>query len=196
MAQGNNMSTDIVQPDLVSHGSDGNYTVIDSKRLRTKIITEYIYPSYEDEICNNLMQRKLWATMFSIFSSLTIIMICASTIVSFSVPQFPNIDYVSYLAGILGVIALMCERFAHYCSSQGSSSTQKVNVLLKSIGIHDSLPDTLVISPPDLSSSIQQQSQQPLQQLLQLLQQPQQFALPQLPPLPHINSSQIIDNPN
>lgn len=128
-----------------SDNSNNNYTIIDSKQLRKKIISEKIYPFYIDEINQNLVEIKIWSTMYSIFSTLTIIMISASTIVSFSVPQFPNIHYVSYIAGILGVVALMCERFAHYCSSQSSVSTQRINLLLQSIGVNDTLPDMSTI---------------------------------------------------
>lgn len=139
--------------DIESHGS-GEYTIIDNKKLRKKVVLEKLYPFYVDEVDSNLGQIKLWATVNSVFSTLTIIMICASTVVSFSAPQFPNVTYISYIAGVFGVVALMCERFAHYCSSQSSASTQRVNMLLESIGIHDAIPDMLVPKPDNDFSSL------------------------------------------
>lgn len=151
----NNEIKDDKEIESIGSGSMGGYREIDSKKLRMEIITEQIYPAYKEEITSNLTQRKVWSTMFSIFSSLTIMMVASSTIVSFSVPQFPNVHYISYLAGVLGVVALMCERFANYCSAQGSASTQRVNLLLKSIGINDELPDTITVAQPNLTSNIE-----------------------------------------
>jgi len=128
-----------------------DYTIIDSKKIRKEIITKKIYPFYIQEIDNYLIQRKMWSYLYSIFSTFTIILISASTIVSFSVPQFPKKNYVSYIAGILGVVALMCDRFSHYCNTQGSVSTQKINLLLNSIGINDTLPDVMSIKSPNLN---------------------------------------------
>lgn len=139
-------SNQIQNSDIESNSlNSGDYTVIDSKKLRKKIISEKIYPFYLDEIDENLSQRKIWSTIYSIFSALTIVVISASSIVSFSAPQFPNVTYISYVAGVLGVISLMCERFTNYCSIQSSASTQRINVLMSSIGINDTIPDIMKI---------------------------------------------------
>jgi hypothetical protein len=127
--------------------SNGSFTCFDSRQLRREIITEKIYPAYLSEVDNNLFQRKLWSGMFTVFSSLTVILMSASTIVSFSAPQFPNAGYVSYIAGILGVGSLMCKTFGHFAMVEGSTSTQRVNILLKSIGINELLPDTITTAP-------------------------------------------------
>lgn len=138
---------------------DNNYKIIDSKKLRMEIITQKIYPAYKEDVDNCLFQRKMWSTMFSIFSTFTILMISASTVVSFSAPQFPNITYISYFAGVLGVIALMCERFAHYCGSQSSVNTQKLNILLKSIGVNDEMPDIMTIDQQNFSEHVVDEKQ-------------------------------------
>ncbi len=127
--------------DSDSYGSK-DYTIIDSKKLRKKIILEKIYPFYLEEVDSTLLQIKYWSKTYEIFSATTAIMISATTIISFSAPQFPDIHYISYMAGILGVCALACERFTHYCSTQASASTQRTNILLESIGIKDTIPDT------------------------------------------------------
>lgn len=130
-----------------------SYTIIDSKKLRMEILVENIYPTYKTEIKLNLRQRKLWARLFSLFSTLTVILMGASTVVSFSATQFENTVYISYIAGILGVTSLMCKSFSNFCRYQSSASTHRVNTLLKSIGIQDIIPDTM--------AEIHQRLQQP-----------------------------------
>lgn len=144
------MNNNADKKDIENNISD--YTIIDGKKIRKDIITKKIYPFYIQEIDNYLVQRKMWSYLYSIFSTFTIVLMSASTIVSFSVPQFPKKNYVSYIAGILGVISLMCDRFSHYCNTQGSASTQKINMLLNSIGINDTLPDIMTIKSQDLDS--------------------------------------------
>lgn len=140
------------QNDHRDNDSLGSYTAIDSRKLRMEIMTEDIYPTYKTEIRSNLTQRKVWATLFSIFSTFTVILMGASTVVSFSATQFQNAIYVSYIAGILGVTSLMCKSFSHFCSYQSSTSTHRVNTLLKSIGINDVIPDTMTETQQNLQT--------------------------------------------
>lgn len=130
--------------------SSNDFVIIDSAKLRKKIITEQIYPYYQNEISNNLTQIKIFSTSNSVVLNLTMIMMSLSTIVSFTAPQFPKITYISYIAGVCGVLAILCERFGHFYSSQASLCLQRVNLLLKSIGINDSIPDVMSIQSPDL----------------------------------------------
>lgn len=132
--------------------SINSYTIIDNKKLRMEILMEHIYPTYKTEIKTNLFQRKIWARFFSLFSTLTVVLMGASTVVSFSATQFKNTIYISYIAGILGVISLMCKSFSNFCRYQSSTSTHRVNTLLKSIGIQDTIPDTMA----ELHQNIQQ----------------------------------------
>lgn len=140
--------------ELDSRESADDYTIIDSKKLRKQIITEKIYPFYIDEVNNQLMQIKLWSTLYTIFSTLIPVTMVATSILSFSVPQFPKITYLTYIAGIFSIIGLMCERFSHYCSTQHTMSTQRTNILLESIGIHDTLPDTLATQITDVANTL------------------------------------------
>lgn len=140
--------------DLNSNGnrtreSDESYHIIDSRKLRRRIIENKIYPAYEKEIDEGLIWRNKWAKISSCFFTLTFLIMSVSTIVSFSAPQFPEIGIISYSAGCLGVIALISDRFAHYCSSQSTSNTKRVNMLMRSIGINDSIPDVALSSLSD-----------------------------------------------
>jgi hypothetical protein len=64
-----------------------------------------------------------------------------STFLTFCASKFTNIDYLNYLAGALGLISLINDRFAHFANKKSSECTTMVNVLLKSIGVNDTIPD-------------------------------------------------------
>lgn len=139
-------------PELTSNDTektnapDENYHIIDSRIIRKLIIEKKLYPTYENEIDDGLLWRNRWSKMASCFFTVTFIVMAASTIISFSAPQFPDIHIISYLAGCFGVVALMCDRFAHFCSMQSSNNTKRVNMLMKSIGINDTIPDAETVS--------------------------------------------------
>ena len=116
-----------------------NYTIIDSEHLRKKIILSEIYPAYVSEMHGAIKWRKYWGRIASVSFVLTFIVMSASTFVSFSSSKFPNLDY---LAGALGLVALINDRFAHFADKKSSECTTTINVLLKSIGVNDAMPDT------------------------------------------------------
>ncbi|AYV80313.1 MAG: hypothetical protein Gaeavirus30_3 [Gaeavirus sp.] len=130
-----------VNTDPTTTTTDSNCSMFNSHIIRKRILDTKIYPMYMEEIDNSLKWRDIWARMSSCFFTVTFIIVSVSTIVSFSAPQFPTIHEMSYLAGCFGVLALISDRFAHYCTAQSTSNTKKVNILLKSIGINDIIPD-------------------------------------------------------
>ena len=144
---------DIESNESLINDKISNYSIIDSKQLRKDIITNKLYPYYLTQIDEHLVYIKIWSRLHYIFSTISVIMISASTIVSFSVPQFPNVNYINYIAGVLGVIAVMCDRFSHYCSAEGTSNTQRINLLMKSIGINDTIPDIMSFTTPNLKDN-------------------------------------------
>lgn len=122
------------------------YKIIDSQKLRQDVIEDKIYPAYLKDLDDGLTWRRYWSIIASIFFTSTFVIMSASTILTFIAPQYPNEKYISYISGILGICSLMSDRFAHYCSGQSSNSTRKVNILLHSIGIDDTMPDLSIVS--------------------------------------------------
>jgi hypothetical protein len=140
------------EEEVVSNGSgktnapEVNYHIIDSRLIRKRVIENKLYPTYEEEINDGLIWRNRWTKISSCFFTITFIVMATSTIISFSAPQFPDVHIMSYLAGCFGVFALMCDRFAHFCNVQSSNNTKIVNMLMKSIGINDTIPDISTVS--------------------------------------------------
>lgn len=141
-----------VEDEVISSGSEKtnapevNYHIIDSRIIRKRVIEDKLYPTYEKEINDGLIWRNRWTKISSCFFTVTFVVMATSTIISFSSPQFPDVQIISYLAGCFGVVALMCDRFAHFCNAQSSNNTKIVNMLMKSIGINDTIPDVSTVS--------------------------------------------------
>lgn len=117
------------------------YTLADNNKLKQEILNDVLFPEIKQEVISSLAQRKCWTEMYTVFSTLSFIIMGFSTAISFSVPQFPKLTFLGYFGGILGIVAMSCKTFSHYSSIQSTSSTQNANVLLKSLGINEQLPD-------------------------------------------------------
>lgn len=120
--------------------SKNDYTFIDSKKIRKQIIVDIIYPNYIDDLTTQYKWRTVWGIFASIFFTLATIVMLASTFLSFVSSYYKEPIY-AFVAGCVGISAVVTDRFAHFCDSRNSNSTKKINALLKSIGINDAIPD-------------------------------------------------------
>ena len=121
--------------------------------LVNEIVQKHLYPNYIDMISVGLHDMRYWQYTSTAFCTISAIVMSVSTILSFSAPQFTNVNFVSYLAGCFGVAAICCDRFSHYCDGKSSFSLKKVNILLKSLGIKYKLPDISVLSIGDANNN-------------------------------------------
>lgn len=91
------------------------------------------------------VSRNSWAkvamAMFCISEILTIV----QTGLSFTAASY-QIILISYLAGIIGVVAIGLNRFGAYSRNQSNEQNLLYNKLLKKMGINDSMPNLLEIS--------------------------------------------------
>lgn len=90
------------------------------------------------------VSRNSWAkvamAMFCISEILTIV----QTGLSFTAASY-QIILISYLAGIIGVVAIGLNRFGSYSRNQSNEQNLLYNRLLKKMGINDSMPNLLEI---------------------------------------------------
>lgn len=91
------------------------------------------------------VSRNSWAkvamAMFCISEILTIV----QTGLSFTAASY-QIILISYLAGIIGVVAIGLNRFGAYSRNQSNEQNLLYNKLLKKMGINDSMPNLMEIS--------------------------------------------------
>ena len=112
-----------------------------SKFFNQKII-ERIKNSLENEIEDASMWRFTWAKIATAMFCISEVLMIIQTALSFTAASY-QILLISYLAGVIGVIAIGLNRFGAYSKNQSSEKTTQLNKLLKTIGIDNSLPDLM-----------------------------------------------------
>jgi len=138
--------TIVTQPNI-----EGN-TIIDNEQLRRTIIQEEIGPAYRSEMHSELIWRRKWNKIASVFFTLTFIIMACGTFVSFFVPIFPSVEYLPYIVSGIGLLSMVNDRFAHFANKKSSESTRIINMLANSIGINDEMPDiSIQITEPNVA---------------------------------------------
>ena len=122
------------------HDKKNDYTVIDSRSVRKRIITDIVYPQYVNDVKSQYIWRSVWGTVASIFFTLATLATLTTTILAFMSAYWKDPVY-AFSSGCVGTIATAIGSFAHFCDSRNSGSTKKINALLRSIGINDTIPD-------------------------------------------------------
>jgi hypothetical protein len=124
-----------------------------NKNNKNNIIPQYAKQDARDVYVRDLrtdmddasVSRNSWAKvamgMFCISEILTIV----QTALSFTAASY-QIILISYLAGIIGVVAIGLNRFGAYSRNQSNEQNLLYNKLLKKMGINDSMPNLLEMS--------------------------------------------------
>lgn len=117
---------------------------LQSKYFNKKII-ENIKKNLEDEINDATTLRFTWARVATAMYCISEILMIIQTALSFTAASY-QIILISYLAGIIGVVAIGLNRFGAYSKNQSTEKTNQLNELLKTIGINNELPDLMKYS--------------------------------------------------
>ena len=115
---------------------------IGSKTFRTHIMTTYIRPRMQKDIEYCFVWRDKWSKISNIFFSLSEIICIIQTIMAFTASSY-NMQLLSFLAGMLGVLCISFNRFGTYAKNASSESTSQLNEVLGTIGIKDEVPDLM-----------------------------------------------------
>lgn len=125
-------------------------TPLVSPELISKIQTDLIDVSYYDDIRFNLKSKSVWKFVGDGSEVLAHVATGAASILAFSTGFFDN--YVlSYVAGCLGIVALVLAKFSSYAMGESRERTEQVNKLLASLGM-ESIPDIVIDSSASLAS--------------------------------------------
>ena len=110
-----------------------------SKIFNKKII-EHLQNSLENEIEDASMWRFTWVKIATSMFCISEVLMIIQTALSFTAAAY-QILLISYLAGVIGVVAIGLNRFAAYSKHQSTEKTNQLNKLLKTIGIDNNIPD-------------------------------------------------------
>ena len=108
--------------------------------LRKKIILEILLPHYEKKIHSFINNTIQWGTLSIICYILSSIVIGSASIISF-INQTYNKFYLSLISGILSLIAIFVKEFGQFSHRRDKQNSNKVNILLRTIGINSTVPD-------------------------------------------------------
>lgn len=115
--------------------------------FRRKVFLEIIQPEYENDIRDTLQLRNCWSKTSNVFFTLSSILIGVTTLLSFANGQFKT-DYLNYIAGSVGIVAILCERFGAYAKTNDHNTTLKINEILKNVGVTHTFVDTSKYDAP------------------------------------------------
>ena len=112
--------------------------------FKQHIIEKYIRHNLEDDIKEATTSRTKWAQTATAMFCISEILMVIQTALSFTAATY-QIILISYLAGVVGVIAIGLTRFGAYSRNQSNEKNSLYNKLLQKIGINASIPNLLDI---------------------------------------------------
>ena len=135
----------------IIHSKNENFSNIDFSDVDTdhvipedfkkRILKEFILPYYKTNIEYVINEKTTWSRVGTVFLTTSTILIGAASILSFASSTYPNTN-LNFVAGSVGMVALVLKEFASYANSVDHIKTLTMNDLLKNIGIKHSLNDS------------------------------------------------------
>lgn len=132
--------------------------------LRKKIIIEIILPFYENKIISSMRSILKWSHITTICYCLSSIVIGTTSIISFINSNYNNF-YLSIISGILSIVSIFLKEVGQYSQKKDHQTSNKVNLLLKKIGINEGIPDLSKYDNPIASTqafSIKEKNKMPI----------------------------------
>jgi hypothetical protein len=135
----------------IIHSNNENFSNIDLSDIdsehiipndfKKRILKEFILPYYKTNIEYVINEKTTWSRVGTVFLTTSTILIGGASILSFASSTYPNTN-LNFVAGSVGMVALVLKEFASYANSVDHIKTLTMNDLLKNIGIKHSLNDS------------------------------------------------------
>lgn len=109
--------------------------------FKLKVLQEFILPYYRSNIEYVINEKTIWSRMGTGFLTTSTILIGAASILSFASSTYPERN-LNFVAGSVGMVALVLKEFASYANSVDHIKTLTLNDLLKNIGLKHTINDT------------------------------------------------------
>jgi hypothetical protein len=123
------------------------------KRLKKKILEEYIYPDDEETLKTLLTDRKNYAFLLQVIRIVRIVTIMVIVpVLVFSDAAFTGY-HLNYVGGVLAVVGGGFEIIDKVIVQNNKKRREKINLLLDSLGIKYRVPDTTLDDPTALEAS-------------------------------------------
>ena len=104
--------------------------------------TAMIRPTFTEDLRRLITGRKIWLKSSIVTETLSKLFTATAGVVSFtSAAEFTktNAEVLSFVAGTMAAVGLLCSTFASYSRQMAISRTDSLNALLKEIGVSGSV---------------------------------------------------------
>ncbi len=96
----------------------------------TDIQNDIITPNIKDEISTFLYLRQKWRNIGICMETTSKLMVGATSVLAFTTSVYPCNTTLSYSAGCIATLSLVCLQFANYSFRESKLSTNNLNILL------------------------------------------------------------------
>ncbi len=104
--------------------------------------TAMLRPTFTEDLRRLITGRKKWLKSSIVIETLSKLFTATAGVVSFtSAAEFTktNSEVLSFVAGTMAAVGLLCSTFASYSRQMAISQTESLNALLKEIGVSGSV---------------------------------------------------------
>lgn len=126
-------------PDHVVCVSGGDNVL--SRDFNEHVIRNILLPYYDTRLKYIMNTQICWSRAGNIAYTTSSILVGIASVLSFASGTYPSI-HMNFIAGSLGLLALVCKEFASYSNTLDHAKVSSVNKLLKQLKIAHELSDT------------------------------------------------------
>lgn len=127
--------------DIENYYVNGSADDVIPPEFKDQVVRRIILPYYKKNIEYIVKSKTTWSRISVAFLTTSTLMIGSASILSFASGVYVD-KGLNFVAGSLGLIALVCKEFASYANNLDHVKTLTMNDLMKNVGIHHSFNDT------------------------------------------------------
>lgn len=127
-------------PEHVICVSGGDNTLL-SRDFNEHVIRNILLPYYDTRLKYIMNTQICWSRAGNIAYTTSSFLVGIASVLSFASGTYPSI-HMNFIAGSLGLLALVCKEFASYSNTLDHAKLSSVNKLLKQLKISHELSDT------------------------------------------------------
>ncbi len=109
--------------------------------FKLNILKEFVLPYYKSNIEYVINEKTVWSRVGTSFLTTSTLLIGTASILSFASSSYPDKN-LNFVAGSVGMAALVLKEFASYANSVDHIKTLTINDLLRNIGLKHTLNDS------------------------------------------------------
>jgi hypothetical protein len=141
------------------------------EKIRKEVLDDMILPDNKDYIANSLTWIKVWNFFAMLFVALKyLIMILIVPTLTFASTTFTGY-HLNFAAGILSLCGIAFEKLSQFCSANAKKRNEKMNKMIASLGIEQTVIDMAYEDPMLQTTQRIQQSSPPIQRAIHKQQQ-------------------------